>query len=241
MGQTVRPGRRWNDHKWLTHNNPEQYIHRAMAKHGIDNFQLEVIATCRTQDDADEVERQLILRYDSRSVNMGYNISPGGDYAWNRGLPKEQQSMYGKKQSDYQKQRCSEVHLGWKNPHTKEWSEKVSAALMGHSTSDKTKEKISKALSGIQKSQDTKDKMSIAHVGKIHTKGTKKKMSLSHLGKKKSSKTKEKMSIAKRKFSIEQELEIVKIRQSGALLKELVIQFGCSEPTIISILKRLFH
>src|SRR5271155_6217700 len=144
IGQSNKETERWRQHKWFAkQETPLQYIHHAMAKYGISNFIYEVIATCKTPEDADELEILLINQYDSRNKENGYNISSGGDVSWNRGLPKEQQPMYGKKQSEYFIVRMTEVHAGKAKPHTKEWSEKVSASLMGHNISEETIRKIS--------------------------------------------------------------------------------------------------
>ena len=80
IGQTINEKRRWRAHKSFA-KNPEQtgqYIHRAMAKYGINNFIYEIIATCRTQEGADETEKQLIKQYDSRNPIKGYNVAPTG-------------------------------------------------------------------------------------------------------------------------------------------------------------------
>lgn len=80
IGQTNQQHKRWSSHKSYA-KHPEmsgQYIHRAMAKYGIDNFIYEVIATCQTQEDANEIESILIAQYDSRDNRFGYNIKPGG-------------------------------------------------------------------------------------------------------------------------------------------------------------------
>lgn len=73
-------GRRWSQHKYFARH-PEQtgqHIHNAMAKYGVDNFIFEIIATCRTQVDADEVETILIYQYNSRDKTIGYNSKIGG-------------------------------------------------------------------------------------------------------------------------------------------------------------------
>jgi hypothetical protein len=49
-----------------------------MSKYGVDNFVFEPIATCKTQEDTDEVESLLIIQYDSRNKNKGYNSRIGG-------------------------------------------------------------------------------------------------------------------------------------------------------------------
>ena len=183
VGQTVDFKRRWRDHQWLARNKQEQYIHRAMAKYGSHNFVFGTIACCWTQEDANEIEKLLIQQYDSRNMENGYNISPGGDPAWNTGLPKEQQPMYGKKQSDYQKQRMSEVHTGKKAPHSKEclkkmseiftgrilteeWKEKIAVSNRGQIRTEETKQKISEASKNRKASEQTKMKISVAMTGK---------------------------------------------------------------------------
>ncbi|MGI0058802.1 MAG: GIY-YIG nuclease family protein [Nitrosotalea sp.] len=133
VGQTVKPKERWSQHKAYARNEkPIQYIHRAMAKHGVDNFVCEVVAICRTQEDADEVETQLIRQYGSLDKNKGYNLSPGGDIAWNRGLPKELQPMHGRQHSKKTKKQISLSNVGITKPeHTEEWKDFMSSKMTG--------------------------------------------------------------------------------------------------------------
>lgn len=80
IGQAINLSARWSVHK-NNALNPErstQYIHYAMAKHKIHNFIFEHIATCKSQDDADELEMLLIQQYKSLSSQHGYNIKNGG-------------------------------------------------------------------------------------------------------------------------------------------------------------------
>jgi group I intron endonuclease len=239
IGQTVNPSRRWKDHQWLAQNKQEQYIHRAMAKYGSHNFFFEVIAGCKTQEDADDVETQLIRQYDSQNKKHGYNIAPGGNHAWNTGLPKELQPMYGKKQSDYQKQRCSEVHTGMiMPPVSEETRRKMSESRKRQVITEEWKQKISESNMGKIMSKEARKKISDSHTGKIISEETKKKMSEAKLGKTKSEKTKKRMSLAKRTFSSEQELKIVRHRKSGLLIRELATMFGCSKAVIYNVLRR---
>lgn len=79
---------------YILQKNPEktgQYIHRAMAKYGVESFIFEVIATCRTQEDTDEAESILIKQYDSRSKEYGYNLMVGGSYGGHSEETKEKQ------------------------------------------------------------------------------------------------------------------------------------------------------
>ena len=53
----------------------DQYICRAMRKHGIDNFFMEKLCECNIED-LDSLEIKYIKEYDS--VRSGYNVSMGG-------------------------------------------------------------------------------------------------------------------------------------------------------------------
>jgi group I intron endonuclease len=184
IGQTVRPRERWSQHKtYAGEKKAVQYIHHVMNKYGAANFTFEVIASSWTQGGADEAEKLLISQYDSRNSKKGYNISPGGDPAWNRGLPTEQQPMYGKKQSEYFKKRMSEVHTGKLAPHSQEWKDNMSRVMSGRIFTEEWKKKISIANSGRTISDDWKDKISTSHMGKTVTEETKSKISRSNKGK----------------------------------------------------------
>lgn len=53
-------------------------ISRAIKKYGNDQFLYELIASCKTQEDADYTEIELIKQYDTMNDENGYNIWPGG-------------------------------------------------------------------------------------------------------------------------------------------------------------------
>lgn len=145
IGRSIKENERWRQHRYFGRN-PEwtkQYLHYAMNKHGVENFVYEVIAMSTKQDDADDLEKLLIRQYDSRNREKGYNISPGGDAAWNRGLPKEKQPMFGKKQSAYFKKKMSEIHSGKIVSHSEETRKKISMAGRGKPKSEEWKAKHS--------------------------------------------------------------------------------------------------
>ena len=85
VGQSCRPQNRWSAHKsiarkcWLGHN-PSNcfYIHRAMAKYGIDNFVFQTIEEHESQKSADEAEVFWIDFFQSRIRGKGFNLVPGG-------------------------------------------------------------------------------------------------------------------------------------------------------------------
>lgn len=243
IGQSNKETERWRQHKYYARQDePLQYIHRAMAKYGVENFIYEVIATCQTQNDADELETQLIVQYDSRDKNNGYNVAPGGDHPWNAGLPSELQPMFGKQQSDYQKQKMSETHTGMKlPPHTDEWKQRQKKWMTGRPASKETREKIAEANRNKVVSNETRDKMSSSHLGSSLSEKHRKNISKSLFGIKRgpfSTEHKRNLSKAKMKFSLDQELEIVELRKLGMLIRELSVQFDCTDLTIRRVLVR---
>lgn len=79
IGQTIDPSRRWAEHKSCrTHG---MVITRAIIKYGADNFNFDVIASCRTLEDANIIEPMIILQYNSNDKIYGYNVDPGGNVA----------------------------------------------------------------------------------------------------------------------------------------------------------------
>lgn len=166
IGQTVNPSRRWNDHKWLSKNKPEQYIHYAMAKYDTSNFTFEIIATCRSSSDANEIEAILINQYDSRNSKIGYNIAPGGVTPWNLGLPKELNPLTGIPRTKEVKKKISEGNIGKiMPPCSEEQKNKMSNLYKGRTLSKEWVEKIALGNKGKKRSDEVKQKLSISHIG----------------------------------------------------------------------------
>ena len=111
-------------------------IKNAIAKHGRENFVLEVL--CQgSQDYCYELERKAISSYNTLTPN-GYNICSGGRGA--KGLFGESNGMYGRK---------GELHPNYGKPgynaggkHTDEAKKKMSKAHKGRVFSEATKLKI---------------------------------------------------------------------------------------------------
>jgi group I intron endonuclease len=221
IGQSNMPSRRWSNHKsQVNKKNLIQYVHRAMAKYGIVNFIFEVIAVCKTQEDADETETQLIIQYDSRNEKKGYNIAPGGNVTWQAGMPPHMYPMYGKKQSAFFKQRMAEVHAELKMPpHTDEWKKNMSDIMTGRIIDNEWREKISKGNLGKKRSKETKSKMSKAKSGIIFSEEHKEKIALAN-------------SIY---FTDEQILEI---KTSNLKVKDLALKYNVSISTIYNLRKK---
>lgn len=82
IGITARPvHRRWAEHWYSAARRPGvSAVNLAMAKHGADAFEFDVIAQARTWDDLCELEAILIRQHGTRSP-QGYNLSAGGEGA----------------------------------------------------------------------------------------------------------------------------------------------------------------
>lgn len=141
IGQTVQnPDRRWSKHISNTRSTVIlRPITWAIKKHGEDNFTFEIIAQCRSLDDANYLETELVKQYESHiSTSNGYNVAWGGS---NEPLSEERKkkisaTLKGKKKPPRSKEHCrniSESHKG-KRPH--EWLEvsrkKMTKAMIGN-------------------------------------------------------------------------------------------------------------
>lgn len=82
VGQTIRPvSERWRDHCRV---NDDNYFHRAIRKHGAENFVVEIIDTAETAEELDQKEIFWIEKLGTMQPH-GYNLKPGGNVAM-RGL-----------------------------------------------------------------------------------------------------------------------------------------------------------
>lgn len=103
-----------------------------MIKYDLINFKFQIIASCLGQEDANLSEIQVINQFNSNNFSYGYNISPGGESAWNAGLPKESQPMYGKFQKEETKKKISSAQKGVpRQLHSEETKKKMSKSRTG--------------------------------------------------------------------------------------------------------------
>lgn len=87
VGMTTRnPQVRWEEHQKAAETGVDRRLYRGMRKHGIENFEFEVIATMKDLKDKDivfKIEKQYIK--EKNSYWFGYNDTIGGKgYKWNR-------------------------------------------------------------------------------------------------------------------------------------------------------------
>lgn len=71
-----KPHKRWSRGNGYRTN---EYFSRAIKKYGWDNFSHEIILDGLTEQEACEIEKELISRYRSTDERYGYNHSTGGD------------------------------------------------------------------------------------------------------------------------------------------------------------------
>jgi group I intron endonuclease len=150
IGQTNNTSLRWSQHKSnAKHNRGQQIITRAISKYGVDNFDFDVIASCKTQEDTNLTEEQIIFQYDSRNLEKGYNVDAGGNTTPR--TPEVSEKISKSLQQHYK------IHSGWNKGGTltEEWKNKISEShkgLPGTNTgktfSDEWKMKISKSQIG---------------------------------------------------------------------------------------------
>jgi group I intron endonuclease len=133
IGQAADVFKRWHDHRRAVKlNKPTQVIHHAMIKYGIDNFEFEVIACCKNQDDANYTETELVKQYNSFVKNGGYNATLGG--------------MNAPKTEEWKKK----LSAHWADPeYKKRVGAVISQATLGLVRTEEAKQKMSKSKSGI--------------------------------------------------------------------------------------------
>jgi group I intron endonuclease len=163
IGQTIAPKQRWYDHKQASLN-PKVPLQFAIKKYGKENFEFKVIAQCKTQDDANFLETELVKQYDSFVRNgKGYNATLGGSNA-----PKTEEWKQKIRQR-WQDPEYREHIL--ENLHSPEVRAKAQASLQ---------EIIATRSPEEQKAIDDKIRQSL--LGKKHTEERKRNNSLAHLG-----------------------------------------------------------
>lgn len=162
IGQTNKPDYRWYQHRsYAKGNKPQQYIHRAMAKYGIENFIFDVIAGCLSQEDTDETESILIIQYNSRNKDHGYNLMVGGSHGGHSEGTKQKQREATINQiatkghpaagrevtqvTQETRELMRKIRLDNPLSYTEELRQKISEAHIGIKDSDETKQRKSES------------------------------------------------------------------------------------------------
>lgn len=175
IGQSIDTRKRWYAHKNEARKKcPVSLISRAIKKYGAGNFEFEVIAGCKTWDDANEGETLLVSQYNSLTPN-GYNVTLGGYNApkselwlqsmreWRGSLSEEEKQAIKNKQSQATKQQIIEQ----------------GHPALGRIVTEEEKELHRKARleKPIEYTAELRQKMSEAHIGHTDSEETKQKKS----------------------------------------------------------------
>lgn len=72
---------RWKEHVNASNNHSKyrQYLHHAMRKYGVSNFEIAVIMHCENYQELQEFEKLYIKHYRSNDSRYGYNLTNGGE------------------------------------------------------------------------------------------------------------------------------------------------------------------
>ena len=143
-----QPEQRWSNGK---HYNHSTHFNRAIQKYGWDNFEHEIVKTHLTAEEASELEKELIKKYDTTNMEHGYNLDSGGSRTTHSNETKEKirKAITGIKRSDKTKEKLRKAAIGNKNSvgkhHTEEARQKNREAHIGktHTLSEEAKLKIS--------------------------------------------------------------------------------------------------
>ena len=167
IGQSIDTIRRWYEHKRAAKNEkPNMLISSAIKKYGSENFQFEVIAACKSYDDANYLEEELIKQHNSLARNgFGYNLSLGGMNApkseeWKESMRRWHASMTPEEKEDYrQKHSVATIKQIETQGHpaqgTKRTPEQVKTLI------------AARAAHPVDYTDEIRQKMSDSHIGKI--------------------------------------------------------------------------
>lgn len=135
IGITAKPvKRRWRGGSAYRNNT---HFYAAIKKYGWGAFRHVVIASGLTREQACDMERDLIKKFDSTNPDRGYNHSPGGD-----------KTTLGYKYSPESRKLISEKAKGRRKgvPLTDEHKEHIRQALTGRKQTAEQREKARRAL-----------------------------------------------------------------------------------------------
>ena len=241
IGQTVktlneRKSCHVNDAINKRHN---MYFHKAIMKHGIDNFIWCTLCKCLSREELNYKELNYIKEFNTLAPN-GYNLTMGGNgisgYNWteeqkknqserckgriitNEQKEKQRISMMGKNiepKSNTTKQKMSES--GKIKIFTDEYRKHLSECKMGELNNNY----------GKHQSIETKRKNSEAHIGKTCSIETRQKMSLKRKGK-----------MSYQKYTDEQRSKAIKLRNENITFNEISSKIGIPKGIIFYWCKR---
>lgn len=178
IGQTINLKNRLKQHrKPITSLDNLTYLQRAFLKHGIENFEIEIIDYALDKDQLDFLEILYIDKFNSRNSKYGYNIREGGKSAGHPSketLTKCSKSLKGRIFSEEHKKNMSKSGRGrifseehkrkLRKPKSEEHKKKIAKSKIGNIPwnkgktgiySQETLEKITKGATGRKQSIET--------------------------------------------------------------------------------------
>lgn len=153
VGKTNNPAKRWQKHLKIAFGKrikEKFYIHRAIAKYGVDNFVFSIVQQLDNETDCDLAETYWIRYFQSKNNKYGYNLTEGGEGPSGRVVSeatrqKQREKATGRKHTDETKKLLRQINLG-KMPTNLEQLKKMH---VGIALSDEHRQKISAARQGI--------------------------------------------------------------------------------------------
>jgi len=194
------------------------YLFNAIKKYGVEKFRYEVLERCKTQEEADESEKDYIEHYDARKQGIGYNIKEGGSAGRHSEETKKKISKnsarhwLGKHLPQETRDKISEANIG--NFHTDEWKENNSVFM-------KERHKIDgHPMQGKHHTEEARKAIGEAAKGRVMPREAVDR------------------GAAKRQMSKEREQEIIAAYLNNDTFKNIIEAFHCNASTVYRLLKR---
>ena len=147
------PEQRWgtNGRNYIS----SPHFYSAIQKYGWDNFDHIILYDNLTQDEASDIEKELIKKYNSSNPLYGYNMTTGGEKSFElseEAKIKKSNSMIGNKN-------------GFGKPCSKEKAYKISQAQKGKKLTEEHKMKLSQSAKKrhVECSKEKRNKLQNSH------------------------------------------------------------------------------
>lgn len=131
IGKAELPKRRLASHISTSKkpSNRQKYIHRAIAKYGIENFWFRCIDYAFSEEEALSQERYWIAFFETTNRNMGYNLTLGGEgRSGYKHIPETRKRL-----SELAKKKTGAANPFYGKTHTPEAREKIRLARRSRS------------------------------------------------------------------------------------------------------------